>query len=213
VGVPGGGSLAASADGAVSAVKPAQTYGNASDAELNAPIVGIAPTPDGHGYWLVAADGGIFAYGDAGYHGAPTTDDATGFNGYALGMSSTPDGQGYLVFNNFGALAYGDAVVPAPADGPACTAVALSAAIPHFVSLAQTYFGVSFACQGDYAWLAYYDDTGNDNVMPLYATDGSWQMVSPYTVDDVCQSGVPGEVAAGICLEFYYVLTVVTNPP
>ena len=32
---------------------------------LNAPIVGIAATPDGRGYWLVGADGGVFAFGDA----------------------------------------------------------------------------------------------------------------------------------------------------
>ena len=29
------------------------------------PIVGMAATPDGKGYWLVAADGGIFTFGDA----------------------------------------------------------------------------------------------------------------------------------------------------
>ena len=32
---------------------------------LNKPIVGMAATPDGGGYWLVASDGGIFAFGDA----------------------------------------------------------------------------------------------------------------------------------------------------
>ncbi|MEA3018925.1 MAG: hypothetical protein QOI47_449, partial [Actinomycetota bacterium] len=32
-------------------------------------IVGITPTPTGRGYWLAAADGGIFAYGDARYLG------------------------------------------------------------------------------------------------------------------------------------------------
>ena len=32
---------------------------------LNEPIVGMAATPDGHGYWLVASDGGIFSYSDA----------------------------------------------------------------------------------------------------------------------------------------------------
>ena len=37
---------------------------------LNAPIVGIAATPDGKGYWLVAADGGIFAFGDAQFYGS-----------------------------------------------------------------------------------------------------------------------------------------------
>ena len=30
---------------------------------LNRPIVGISPTPDNRGYWLVASDGGVFAFG------------------------------------------------------------------------------------------------------------------------------------------------------
>ena len=29
------------------------------------PVVGMAATPSGHGYWLVASDGGIFSFGDA----------------------------------------------------------------------------------------------------------------------------------------------------
>jgi hypothetical protein len=33
---------------------------------LAAPIVGIASTPTGNGYWFVAGDGGIFVYGGAG---------------------------------------------------------------------------------------------------------------------------------------------------
>ena len=36
---------------------------------LNAPIVGMASTPKGDGYWLVAADGGIFSFGAARYLG------------------------------------------------------------------------------------------------------------------------------------------------
>ncbi len=35
--------------------------------QSNAPIVGIAITPSGQGYIIVAADGGTFAYGDAPY--------------------------------------------------------------------------------------------------------------------------------------------------
>jgi hypothetical protein len=34
------------------------------------PIAGMAPTPTSRGYWLVASDGGIFAFGDAGFHGS-----------------------------------------------------------------------------------------------------------------------------------------------
>ena len=37
---------------------------------LNQPIVGMAATPSGNGYWLVASDGGIFSFGDAGFHGS-----------------------------------------------------------------------------------------------------------------------------------------------
>ena len=36
---------------------------------LNAPVVGIAGNGTG-GYWLVASDGGVFAYGSASFHGS-----------------------------------------------------------------------------------------------------------------------------------------------
>ena len=38
--------------------------------DLAKAIVGMAATGDGKGYWLVASDGGIFAFGDAGFHGS-----------------------------------------------------------------------------------------------------------------------------------------------
>jgi hypothetical protein len=31
----------------------------------------MAGTPSGGGYWLVAADGGIFSFGDAQFYGTP----------------------------------------------------------------------------------------------------------------------------------------------
>ena len=34
---------------------------------LNRPVVGMADTPVGGGYWLVASDSGVFSYGDAGF--------------------------------------------------------------------------------------------------------------------------------------------------
>jgi hypothetical protein len=37
---------------------------------LNKPVVGMAATSDGGGYWLVATDGGIFNYGDAPFYGS-----------------------------------------------------------------------------------------------------------------------------------------------
>jgi len=33
-------------------------------------VVGMAGSPDGGGYWLVASDGGIFNFGDAAFYGS-----------------------------------------------------------------------------------------------------------------------------------------------
>jgi hypothetical protein len=45
-------------------------YGSAGAIHLNKRIVGMATTPDGHGYWLVASDGGVFTFGDATFMGS-----------------------------------------------------------------------------------------------------------------------------------------------
>jgi hypothetical protein len=81
--------------------------GSAAPGHLNSPIVGMASTPDGKGYWNVAADGGIFAFGDAGFHGST---GAIHLNQPVVGMASTPDGKGYwLVASDGGIFAFGDA--------------------------------------------------------------------------------------------------------
>src|ERR1039458_7276186 len=59
---------------------------------LNAPIVDVASTPDGHGYWEGASDGGIFSFGDAQFYGST---GAIHLNQPIVGMESTPDGGGY----------------------------------------------------------------------------------------------------------------------
>ncbi|MGO8860488.1 MAG: L,D-transpeptidase family protein [Acidimicrobiales bacterium] len=42
-----------------------------ADAAASAPAaVGLAATPDGGGYWLVASDGGVFSFGDARFFGS-----------------------------------------------------------------------------------------------------------------------------------------------
>jgi hypothetical protein len=67
----------------------------------------MATTPDGGGYWLVASDGGIFAYGDASFYGST---GGIHLNKPIVGMATTPDGGGYwLVASDGGIFAYGDA--------------------------------------------------------------------------------------------------------
>jgi hypothetical protein len=74
---------------------------------LNAPLVGIASTPGGRGYWLLARDGGIFTYGNARFFGS------TGnlrLNKPVVGIASAPKGPGYwLVASDGGIFTFGRA--------------------------------------------------------------------------------------------------------
>ena len=80
---------------------------SAMSGPLNKPVVGMAATPDGNGYWLVASDGGIFNYGDAGFYGST---GSIQLNKPIVGMAATPDGKGYwLVASDGGIFNYGDA--------------------------------------------------------------------------------------------------------
>ena len=73
----------------------------------NAPVVGMTAAHDGGGYWLVAADGGIFSYGDARFVGSA---GSLRLNAPIVGMAATPDGGGYwLVARDGGIFSYGDA--------------------------------------------------------------------------------------------------------
>ena len=91
-----------------------QQFGNAFAFQATAPIcmlahpaVGAAATPDGLGSWVVASDGGVFTFGDAGFFGST---GALTLNKPIVGMAPTPDGGGYwLVASDGGVFAFGDA--------------------------------------------------------------------------------------------------------
>ena len=78
---------------------------------LNAPIQGMVATPDGNGYWLVASDGGVFAFGGAGFKGNTyTTGIESQLTKPMVGMAATPDGNGYWLGAADGSVfAYGGA--------------------------------------------------------------------------------------------------------
>ena len=80
-------------DGGIFSYGDATFYGSTGAIHLNQPIVGMAATPDGSGYWLVASDGGIFSYGDATFYGS--TGSIT-LNKPIVGMAATTDGNGLL---------------------------------------------------------------------------------------------------------------------
>jgi hypothetical protein len=97
----------ATADGRVLPFGAAQSAGSLAGRRLNAPIVGMAPTPSGGGYWLLGADGGVFSFGDARFFGS--TGDMK-LNRPVVRLEATPTGKGYwLVASDGGMFAFGDA--------------------------------------------------------------------------------------------------------
>jgi murein DD-endopeptidase MepM/ murein hydrolase activator NlpD len=82
-------------------------HGDLRGVELAAPVVAVAPTPSGAGYWLLAGDGGLFTFGDASFHGST---GGMRLNRPVVGMAATPSGGGYwLVASDGGIFTFGDA--------------------------------------------------------------------------------------------------------
>ncbi|MGH9042038.1 MAG: hypothetical protein ACRDZ3_17600 [Acidimicrobiia bacterium] len=67
----------------------------------------VAPTPAAAGHWLVASDGGVFAFGGAPFYGST---GGVRLNKPVVGMTATPSGRGYwLVASDGGIFSFGDA--------------------------------------------------------------------------------------------------------
>ena len=91
----------------VALASDATFHGSLGATTLNRPIVGMASTPSGDGYWLVASDGGVFTFGDATFYGST---GALHLVAPIVGMASTPTGRGYwLVASDGGVFRFGDA--------------------------------------------------------------------------------------------------------
>ena len=83
-------------DGGVFTFGNAGFFGSMGGQHLNAPIVGIAASPgvlnfgtlslDSDGYWLVASDGGVFTFGQAGFFGSQ---GSTHLNASVIGIAGT----------------------------------------------------------------------------------------------------------------------------
>jgi hypothetical protein len=104
----GGGYRLSAANGKVSGSGNAQEYGSLSTSPTSNPVVGLASTTDGKGYWEVTRDGGVARFGDAGnYNDLPglhvRVDDI-------VAIAPTSDGKGYwLIGGDGGEFAFGDA--------------------------------------------------------------------------------------------------------
>ena len=81
------------------------TAAGASPGATTGVTTAAPPTFDGHGYWMVAASGQVYAFGDATNFGSPT-----GLSSPAVVIAHTPDGGGYWIATAGGGLySYGNA--------------------------------------------------------------------------------------------------------
>jgi hypothetical protein len=101
-------------DGAVLERGDLPLCGGLNTSVLPASVVSMASTPDGRGYWLLLADGSVYAFGNATWYGdlrgsawrgGPVPPGAP-----VVGMAATSDGKGYFILAGDGSVyAFGDA--------------------------------------------------------------------------------------------------------
>ena len=95
---------------------------------LNAPIVGMVASHDQGGYFMVASDGGVFAFGDA--HFAGSCPGIGGCSGAAVAVMPDASGNGYWLVTATGHVyAFGDAQNYG-APGPQASAITSAVASP-----------------------------------------------------------------------------------
>jgi hypothetical protein len=100
---------------------------------LNAPIVGIVGSYDGNGYFMVAADGGVFAFGDATFAGScPGIGGCSGSGVAVVPSLQTPNGYWLTTQTGhvygFGVPSYGE---PGPQSSPMTS---MSTTMSHYSS-------------------------------------------------------------------------------
>jgi hypothetical protein len=100
-------------------------FGSGLPVSLGAPIVGMVPSADDGGYFMVGSDGGVFAFGDARFAGS--CPGIGGCSGAAVAVMPDATGNGYWVVTKTGSVyAFGDAPnygAPGPQSVPVTSAV------------------------------------------------------------------------------------------
>jgi len=171
---------------------PAGTGGHA----LAAPIVAMVPSTDDRGYFMVAADGGIFAFGDARFAGS--CPGIGGCSGSAVAVVPDASGNGYwLVTATGNTYAFGDAPAFA-AHTPRSSAVTSAVRTPSGRGYWVLYADGAVSPYGD---AAFYGDPsgslGGDAATAIFATVGGgyWVATAAGAVDNYGDAPADGSMA------------------
>ena len=148
--------------------------------------------PDGRGDWLVASDGGIFAYGDAQFYGST---GSLKLNKPIIGMVPTHDGGGYwLIASDGGVFAFGDAGFFGSLGGvPPATAL---------VGVAPTSYGAGYWVLGANGTVYGFGDAPQVGIAPVSPALSA--MKSPMTglIPDFSGQGFDAVNASGQAFAF-----------
>ena len=113
-------------DGGIFAFGDARFAGSTGAVPLDAPVQSVVPDPDGVGYWLVAADGGVFAF-DAGFRGSlggvRLNRPVTGMVAYGNGYLMVGEDGGIFSFSD---LAFAGSLGAAPPASPVAAVASAS---------------------------------------------------------------------------------------
>jgi hypothetical protein len=102
-------------------------FGSGLPNALQLPVVGMVPSHDDNGYFMVAADGGIFAFGDAKFEGSCYDIGGCTQNGLAVAVMPDATGNGYWVVSDLGSVyGFGDAPY---LGGPPSSAGSIASAV------------------------------------------------------------------------------------
>lgn len=100
----------------MTALGDAAPLGSAPVAMRSDPVIAMAGTPSGRGYWVATAAGRVFAFGDAGAPGSAPLDPGEP----VVAMTASPSGAGFWpvtagveVYARAGAASFGNGL-PAP---------------------------------------------------------------------------------------------------
>ena len=121
--------------------------GSGGARSLNAPIVAMVPSTDGGGYFMVASDGGVFAFGDAQFEGSCPSIGSC--QGAVVAVITDATGGGYWLVTTTGHVyAFGDARY-AGAPGPQSIPVTSAAPTPDGGGYWILFANGSIAAYGD----------------------------------------------------------------
>jgi hypothetical protein len=113
---------------------PGDSEGATSAPTPPGPVVGIAPTPDGAGYWVATANGDVYSFGDAvdfcAMSACTSLPSAPPAGGRVAAIAADPDGDGYWLAGAVGTVyplggapgngSVGSPTSPAPIVSMAC---------------------------------------------------------------------------------------------